>query len=408
MTVDTSVETRESWVVAVAALIVLTMSYGAPMVTVVALKPIAAEFGTPRSAPALAISLTYLGAGLGGIAMGWIAERIGTRAVVMGCGTMIGVGLAIASFGGLWTLYACNLLLIGLLGAAGMFAPLMTYVTRWFDRRRGSAVALISSGQYVAGAVWPSVFQAGIDTYGWRRTMLLFAGATVVAIVPLAALFLRRPPEAPSHAAMAAGLSSSRRVLGLPPNLVMAMLAGAVFCCCVTMSMPLAHMVAFCSDIGIGASHGAVMLSVLLGSAFLSRQFWGWLADRVGGLPTILLASAGQAAAMAGFLATQDEIGLFTVSAIFGLGFGGLIPGYVLAIRDLFPASEASWRIPVVLFPGSLGMATGGWLAGAMYDAFGFYGPGFAVGVLFNIVNLILVLTLVLRRRAGRPAAALG
>jgi MFS family permease len=408
MTVDTSVETRESWVVAVAALIVLTMSYGAPMVTVVALKPIAAEFGTPRSAPALAISLTYLGAGLGGIAMGWIAERIGTRAVVMGCGTMIGVGLAIASFGGLWTLYACNLLLIGLLGAAGMFAPLMTYVTRWFDRRRGSAVALISSGQYVAGAVWPSVFQAGIDTYGWRRTMLLFAVATVVAIVPLAALFLCRPPEAPSYAAMAAGLSSSRRVLGLPPNLVMAMLAGAVFCCCVTMSMPLAHMVAFCSDIGIGASHGAVMLSVLLGSAFLSRQFWGWLADRVGGLPTILLASAGQAAAMAGFLATQDEIGLFTVSAIFGLGFGGLIPGYVLAIRDLFPASEASWRIPVVLFPGSLGMATGGWLAGAMYDAFGFYGPGFAVGVLFNIVNLILVLTLVLRRRAGRPAAALG
>lgn len=401
-----SVETRQSWIVAIAALVVLTMSYGAPMATVVALKPIAAEFGTPRSAPTLAISLTYIGAGIGGIAMGWLAERIGTRLVVMGCGSMIGLGLAIASFGGLWTLYACNLVLIGLLGAAGMFAPLMTYVTRWFDRRRGSAVALISSGQYVAGALWPSVFQLGIDAYGWRRTMLIYAVATVVTIVPAAAIYMRRPPEAPVPATAAGGSAASRRVMGLPPNLVMAMLAAAVFCCCVTMSMPLAHMVAFCSDIGIGASHGAIMLSVLLGSAFVSRQFWGWLADRVGGLPTILCASVGQAVAMSGFLATQDEIGLFTISAVFGLGFGGLIPGYVLAIRDLFPASEAAWRLPVVLFPGSLGMATGGWLAGAMYDQFGFYGPGFALGVLFNIINLMLIVPLALRHRYARYVAA--
>jgi len=397
--VGTSIETRRSWVVATAALAVLTMSYGGPLVTVVALKPIAEEFATSRSAPTLAISLTYIGAGLGGIAMGWLAERIGIRAVVIGCGSMLGLGLTIASFGGLWTLYACNLLLVGLLGAAGMFAPLMTYVTRWFDRRRGSAVALISSGQYVAGAVWPSVFQLGILEVGWRTTMLVFGLLTILVIVPLAAIFFDRPPETMVEPTGQSGARGHQKVLGLPSNLVLAMLAFAVFCCCVTMSMPLSHMVAFCSDLGIRPAHGALMLSVLLGSAFVSRQFWGWLADKVGGLRTILFASAGQALAMTGFLLTQDEVGLFTVSAAFGLGFGGLIPGYVLAIRDLFPAHEASWRIPVVLFPGSLGMATGGWLAGAMYDGFGFYGPAFAVGVLFNLVNLALVGTLVLRWR---------
>jgi MFS family permease len=169
--------------------------------------------------------------------------------------------------------------------------------------------------------------------------------------------------------------------------------------------MPQTHLVALCSDLGIGAAHGAVMLSVLLGSAFLSRQFWGWLSDRFGGLPTVLFASSGQAIAMTGFLLTQDEVGLFAVSAVFGLGFGGLIPGYVLAIRDLFPSAEAGWRIPVVLFPGSVGMAAGGWIAGAMYDAFGYYGPGFAVGVLANVVNLVLIATLVARHRSRRLIA---
>ena len=161
-----SVETRTSWVVASVALIVLSVSYGAPLTTMVALKPIAAEFGAPRSAPALAVGLTFIGAGFGGIAMGWLAERIGVRAIVIFGGTMIGAGLTISSLGGLTQLYICSFLLVGLLGAAGMFAPLMTYVSRWFDRRRGTAIALISAGQYVAGAIWPAVFQYGIDTTG--------------------------------------------------------------------------------------------------------------------------------------------------------------------------------------------------------------------------------------------------
>jgi MFS family permease len=183
---------------------------------------------------------------------------------------------------------------------------------------------------------------------------------------------------------------------------------GAGFLCCVPMAMPQSHLVAFCSDVGIPASRGAVMLSVLLGCAFISRQFWGWVADRIGGLRTILAGSLCQIVAIAGFLATQNEAGLFTVSAAFGLGFSGIIPAYVLAVRELFPASEASWRVPsVLLFSGS-GMAFGGWLAGAIYDYAGFYSIAFAAGIVFNLANLAVIGALVWRQsRTHRyPAAA--
>ena len=401
-----SVESRSSWVIATVALAVLTISYGAPLVTVVAMKPIAAEFGTSRSAPALAVSLTYIGSGLGGILMGWISGRVGVRRVVIGCGAMLAAGLIVASFGGLWSLYLCNLLLVGLLGAAGMFSPMMAYVTRWFDEHRGSAVALVSSGQYVAGALWPLVLQLAVGMIGWRSAMLLYGVLVIGTIVPLAAVFFRTPPEVPSlNVAGATTGTGTSPVLGLPPNLVMGLLALAIFCCCVTMAMPLSHMVAFCSDIGIGPVHGAAMLSTQLAIGFIAQQMWGWLADRLGGLATVLCASASMAAAMVGFLVTQNEIGLFSVSAVFGMGFGGLIPGYILAVRELFPAEEASWRIPTVMFPGALGMAAGGWLAGVMYDEFGFYAPAFAAGIGFNLLNMAAIVPLVRRERV-LPAAA--
>jgi MFS family permease len=269
-----SVETPTSWIVAGVALTVLTVSYGAPLITVVALKPIAAEFGTPRSAPALAVSLTYIGSGIGGIAMGWLAGRVGLRRVAMSCGMMIAAGLVLASFGGLYQLYASNLLFIGLLGASGMFSPMMAYMTRWFDRHRGSAIALVSSGQYVAGAVWPLPFQAGVDAFGWRLTMRVFAIVVAVTIVPLAAWFFFPPPAPGVAGSIAAGCRTDAPLRRLHPNLTMALLAAAIFCCCVTMSMPLAHIVAYCGDIGLGAKPGAAMLSLQLAAGVVAQQLW--------------------------------------------------------------------------------------------------------------------------------------
>ncbi len=403
----TSIETRASWVVAFTALGVMSIAYGAPFVAVVALKEIAGELGSARSVPALAYSLAWLGAAVGGIAMGRVADRIGARWTVAFGAVMIGIGLVVSAGHSTWQLWLGHGLFIGLLGNAGINAPLYIYVSRWFDRRRGAALALISSGQYVAGAIWPSVFQHSIAAFGWRHTMVMFAVVEAVSVAPLAILVLRAPPEVSQPSAVMAGQRRDARVLGLPANLTLALLATAAFLCCVPMAMPQGHLIAFCSDLGIAPSHGAAMLSVLLGTAFISRQCWGWISDRIGGLRTVLAGSACQIVAMVGFLLTRNEAGLFAVASFFGFGFSGMVPAYVLAVRELFPASEAAWRVPTLLLFSGSGMAGGGWLAGIIYDHFGFYGAAFATGIIFNMINLMLVGSLVLRQhRVLRPALA--
>jgi MFS family permease len=396
---SSSVESRASWVVASVALLIMMMAFGAAWITAVALKDIAAEVGGTRSIPALASALAWLGSGAGGILMGRIGDRIGTRWTVLFGALMIGVGLTISTFGPPWPLWIGHGLFIGLIGLGGINAPLYIYVSRWFDRRRGSALALISSGSYLAGAMWPPVFERAIAVLGWRQTMLWYAVAEIVIIVPLALIYFRHPPEVIHPTEAAAGNGVKKSVLGWPPNAVFAMMCGAAVLCCIPMSMPQGHLVAFCSDLGISRSVSALMLSVLLGTAFLSRQIWGAISDRIGGLATVLIGSAWQAAAMTSFLVTQDTVGLFTVSAAFGLGFSGIIPAYVLALRELFPAAEASWRIPTLLLFSGLGMASGGWLAGLLYDHFGYYAPAFATGIGSNILNLMVVGLLVARQR---------
>jgi MFS family permease len=398
-----SIETRASWVIASVSLVILGIAFGSPWVAVVALKTIAAETGGARSVPAFASSLAWFGSGLGGIAMGWLADRYGVRWTVLAGTVMIAIGLAIASFGHarlgeVNALYIGHGVFVGLLGIAGLNAPLYVYVSRWFDRRRGSALALISSGQYIAGALWPPIFERGIASVGWRETMLVFGLFQLAVTLPLAAIFLKKAPEAEHHASAAASAAGPARILGWPPKLVFAMLAAASFCCCVPMSMPQAHLVALCTDLGIVAAHGAVMLSILLGTAFFSRQMWGWISDRIGGLLTVLIGSGWQFCCIIGFALTQNEIGLFTVSAIFGLGFSGIIPAYVLTARELFPAREAGWRVPILLCCSGFGMASGGWFAGLLYDHFGAYTPAFTAGLGFNAINLLLIGTLVLRR----------
>jgi len=396
-----SIESRGSWIAASAALALLSVSYGSPLLVIVGLKPITEDLGTARQMVALAGALTWLGTGAGGILMGWVAERTSIRFTVIFGTVMIALGLAVSAIGNIWVMLVGHTLLVGLLGNGALYPPLLVYVSRWFDRRRGTALALISSGQYIAGMAWPVLFEHAMVDYGWRATMIGWAVVMLIAIPPLAFLFLHRPPQVPTSFFREGTAEERRVVLGLRPNVVLAILSIAGFCCCVPMSIPQGHLVAFCSDVGIAAATGAAMLSVLQAAAFLSRMLWGWLSDRIGGLWTVLLGSVCQAFAIAAFMATQDEAGLFAISAAYGLGFSGIIPAYVVAIRELFPAREASWRVPMVLFVSMAGMAFGGWFAGALYDHFGFYAPAFLTGVIFNLANLALVGFLVLRQRWG-------
>lgn len=402
-------DSRRAWIAATAALAILVIAHGAPLVSVVALKVIASDLNTSRGGPSAVPALVYVGAAVGGIFAGWIAGRLGVRLVVLFGGVMIAAGLFVSSLGGLTTLYIGHGLLLGLFGAACMMSPLLTYVSLWFERQRGQAVALIASGQSLAGVLWPMLFEMLIADHGWRFTMQVFSVVALVVVTLLALLFLHAPPElAVPSAAQRKADEGRHQVLGLPPNAVMILLMLAVICCCIPMAMPLQHLVAFCGDLGV--QRGAAMLSVLLAFAFVARMFWGWLSDRIGGLKTLLWSALAQVVTLSGFLLTRDEALLFTVSAAFGFAFAGLLPAYVIAIRELFPAKEASWRVPVWAFAGYIGMAAGGWGAGVLYDAYGYYGAAFATGIVFNHVNLAILGWLVYRqsrmdiRPVGQPA----
>jgi MFS family permease len=401
-----SVETRKSWVVATVALLVMAVAFGAPWITVVGLKAIAAEVNGERSIPAFAGALVWFGSGIGGILMGRIAERVGVRWTVVGGSIMIAAGLTLSTLGPSLPLYIGHGLFIGLLGLGGINAPFYVYVSRWFDRRRGSALALISSGSFLAGAIWPSIFERAISYAGWRYAMLFYAVVELVIIVPAAIIVLERPPEGSRRFVPASAARGSARVLGWPPNLVFVLQACAIFTCCVPMSMPQAHLVAYCSDLGISPVHGAAMLSVLLATAFVSRQVWGAMSDRLGGLYTMLAGSACQTVGLAAFLLTQNELGLFTVSAAFGFGFSGLVPANILTSRELYPVGEAYWRMPTLLLCSGTGMAAGGWIGGVLYDSFGYYAPAFATGVAVSMINFMIIAALAFRRSQFAPAAA--
>jgi MFS family permease len=395
-----TIESRSSWTVASVAVVIIAVAFGAPWILNVALKDIAAELGGVRSTPALAVLMTWLGTAAGGIIMGPVAVRVGVRWTAISGAVCGAAGLAIATTGLGWPLFTGYGLLVGCFGIGSINAPLYIYISRWFDHRRGSALALISSGGYLAGALSPPIFEQMIASIGWRRTMLAYAVVELAIIVPLALVFLRTPPEPMPHAGLSDPGGGRPRVLGWPPNAVFAMLCAGIFLCCATMSMPQGHLVALCSDLGITAASGAAMLTVLLGTAVITRQIWGLIADRIGGLRTVLIGSAAQASAMAAFMVTQNEVGLFAVSAAFGIGFSGLVPANVLAMRELFPPAEASWRIPMLLFCSACGMGTGVWLAGLMYDHFGYYAPAFAAGIGLNTLNFIIIATLVWRQTA--------
>jgi len=398
-----SVETRSSWIIACATLAMLALAAGAPMTVVIGLVPIAETLGSGRSLPSLATSLAYLGTGVGGVLCGLLAGRFGQRAVAILGGVAIFAGLAIASLAEPWSLLLGIGIGVGVFGNGALFPPMLAYVSLWFDRRRGTALALVSSGQYVAGFVWPSVFERTIAAFGWQSTMLAYGVISAAIIVALAAVLLR-PAPVPVGGSGAIRSVPGAQVLGMAPNRALALIAAASFLCCVPMAMPAAHLVAFCGDLGIATSRGAAMLSVLLLSAFLARQFWGWLSDRIGGLWTVMFGGLAQTIGMMGFLVTQDEAGLFFAAAAYGLGFGGIVPAYVLAVRELFPAVEVTWRVPAMLLCSLTGMAFGAWLAGVIYDAVGFYAAAWWVGIAFNLAQLALVGGLLARMRRLAPA----
>jgi len=396
-----SVEISYGWVIIFVSLTIHTIGLGAPTMLFVALKPIAADLDVPRAIPSLAYSLLMIGTGVGGIFMGiWFDRRNILEPLLFGS-VMIALGAFLASHAeGRWGLYAANGLLIGLLGKAAMIAPLVANATRWFDRRRGLAVAIISSGQGFAGMIWPPVVRYMNDLVGWRDTYLYFGILALCTMLPLAFLLKPKPPAVPVQTRSNAVEEDAVLVLGWTPHAVQGLLWVAVVCCCTAMAMPIVHLVSHATDLGVPKARAAGMLSLLFTGAFFSRIAFGMLADRIGGVKTLLISSSCQALMLTAFIFVDTTTGLYVAALLFGLGFTGIMPCYALILRLLFPVNEMGWRIATQYLFAAMGMAIGGWLGGFVFDLSGGYPAAFAVGVGFNLVNLVCIGVLYLRQRS--------
>ena len=395
-------ESTYAWLRLGAALALMTIGGSGMYSMAVAIGPVQAEFGASRGEASLPYTLTMLGFGIGGILMGRLADRFGVvRPVTIGA---FGLGGGFILAGNASTLLQFSLaygVLIGLLGCSTTFAPLVADTALWFNRRRGVAVAICASGNYLAGAVWPPTLQYLFDTIGWRAT---FTGVGVfsTASMLLLGLALRRKPPALESAASAGRIERSERPLGLAPNTMMVLLIVAGIGCCVAMSMPQVHIVAYCGDLGYGAARGAEMLSIMLAFGIVSRLVSGWICDRIGGLRTLLLGSFLQGVALLLFLPFDGLMSLYVVSAMFGLFQGGIVPSYAIIVREYFPPREAGVRTGIVLMATLFGMAFGGWISGVIFDLTGSYSAAFVNGIAFNLLNLTIATWLLRRSIAPR------
>lgn len=397
-------ESGYAWLRLCISLLLMTIG-GVGMYSVTVVLPrIQEEFAVARGDASLPYTLTLIGFGVGGILMGRLADRFGVMVPVIVGAVGLGAGFITAGLAAsLWQFNILQGVLIGLLGTSATFAPLVADTSQWFTKRRGIALAICMSGNYVAGAVWPPVVQHFIETSGWRATYIGIGVFCLASMLPLALLLRRRPPAPAAAAPVAAGSRlASDRPLGFWPAGLQFLLCVAGVACCVAMSMPQVHIVAYCGDLGFGAARGAEMLSLMLGMGVVSRLASGWISDRIGGLRTLLLGSVLQGIALLLFLPNTGLVPLYVVSGLFGLFQGGIVPSYALIVREYFTPKEAGARVGTVLMATLFGMALGGWLSGAIFDWTGSYRAAFLNGIAWNLLNVGIVGFLIWRaRRAG-------
>jgi len=399
------VESTHAWTRLAVTLLLSTIGGVGMWAVVVALPAVQAEFAVARADASLPYTLTMISFGVASIGLGRLSDRFGIMLPVALGTLFLGAGYAVAALAPDLRAYTlAQGLLIGA-GSSATFAPLLAHVSLWFTRRRGIAVAIFASGNYLAGTVWPPIVEHFIGTSGWRQTYAGIAVFCVAAMLPLTLLLRSKPPLADVPGAAGTRLAQSPQTLGLGGNALQALLVLAGLSCCVAMSMPQVHLVAYCSDLGYGPARGAQMLSLMLGCGIVSRLVFGAICDRIGGLRTLLLGASLQGLALLLFLPFDGLVSLYVVSALFGLFQGGIVPSYAIIVREYFGRAEAGARVATVITATLFGMALGGYLSGAIFDVTGSYRAAFVNGLLFNLVTVSIAAWL-LRRSIGGLALA--
>lgn len=382
-------------------LIVATMGNSGMYVLSVVMPQIQGEFAISRADASLPYTLTMIGFGLGGIFCGRWADRHGIGRVVQLGALGAASGYIIAgTTGNVYVFGLAHGLLIGFLGVGSAFVPLIADTSLWWARRRGIAVAICASGNYLAGTVWPPLIQFGVEQIGWRNTYIGLGVFTAAVMAAVSLKLRQRPPMVGPASTGVGGLrQTSDTPFGLSPRHAQWTLFAAGIGCCVAMSMPQVHIVSYCTDLGFGPARGAEMLSLMLGFGILSRLASGWISDHIGGLKTLLVGSALQCVALFLFLPFDDLASLYVISAMFGLFQGGIVPAYAIIIREHFSPKEAGARVGTVIFGTLIGMAFGGWASGAIFDMTGHYHAAFIHGIAWNLLNFLLILWLLRRSR---------
>lgn len=362
---------------------------------VVILPTIQTEFNVDRGGASLPYTATMIGFAIGGLFMGRLADRLGIHVPLLIGAIMMGIGYVAASYANnLWQFIFAQTLFIGMLGSSASFAPLVADVTHWFVKRRGIAIAIVASGNYLSGTIWPPILTWGIEHYGWRTSYMSIGLICFATMVPLALMLRRRPSL--DDTSVSDTSTTNRFALNISPRALQSLLVIAGIACCVAMSMPQVHIVAYCGDLGYGVARGAEMLSLMLGFGIISRLVSGLIADKIGGVGTLLLSSILQCAALLFYIPYDGLMSLYIVSAFFGLAQGGLVPSYALIVREYFPAKEAGTRVSMVLMATVFGMALGGWMSGEIYDLTGSYLAAFLNGIGWNLLNMSIAVWLLL------------
>jgi len=398
------IDSRYSWTRLVVAVLAATVTSVGMWSIMVALPAVQAEFGVARADATLPFTLAMAGFAGGGVLMGRLADRYGVVTPMTLGGASIVLGYVAAGLSqSLWQ-YAAAHLLIGI-GVSSAFGPLIADISYWFERYRGVAVSICAAGNYLAGTVWPPIVHYGIATSGWRATHIGVAVAIAV-MLPGLIFLLRRRPNIRAVAGGAANGGTAPPLEGVSPRTLMVLLSVAGVACCVAMSMPQVHIVAYCGDLGYGVARGAEMLSIMMGFGIISRIASGFIADRIGGLRTLLLGSFLQGVALFLYLLFDGMLSLYVISALFGLFQGGIVPSYAIIVREYFPPKEAGTRIGIVLMATIVGMALGGWLSGLIFDLTGSYAAAFGNGLAWNLLNLGIAIWLLWRPATRRLAPA--
>ena len=395
------VESTYAWIRLAVTLTLSTIGGVGMWSVVVALPAVQTEFGVARGDASLPYTLTMISFGLSSIALGKMSDRFGIMVPTI-IGTLsLAAGYAAAGFAqSLWQYTIAQGILIGA-GSAATFAPMLAHTSLWFDRRRGIAVAVFASGNYLAGTLWPPVVQHFIETVGWRQTHFGIAIFVVVTMLVLATTLRRPPPAVARESAHSATTTQTAASLGLSNGALQTLLVIAGLSCCVAMSMPQVHLVAYCVDLGYGPARGAQMLSLMLACGIVSRLSFGFICDRIGGLRTLLLGSTLQGIALMLFLPFNGLVSLYVISALFGLFQGGIVPTYAIIVREFYKATEAGTRVSVVITATLFGMALGGWISGVIYDLTGSYRAAFINGIVWNLLNVSIALWLLRRSIAS-------